>query len=134
MKLSYNIKLPDIKTAAWGISKQLKGGEVFALIGPLGSGKTAFARALGKQLKVRQKMTSPTFTLLHIFPAILGQKKHAVTLFHLDLYRLKNFREVKTLGLPEIWGKKNTVTLIEWANKIKKYLPKKTIFLHFSHG
>ena len=52
--------------------------------------------------------------------------------FHLDLYRTKNFREVKQLGITEIWGAKNTATIIEWANKISKHLPKKTIKIYFS--
>jgi tRNA A37 threonylcarbamoyladenosine biosynthesis protein TsaE len=52
----------------------------------------------------------------------------------MDLYRTKTFREVKALGITEIWGKPNVVTVIEWADKIKAHLPKKTIHINFSHG
>jgi len=132
MKHRQNIGLGDINPAAKKIAKQLKGGEILALIGPLGSGKTAFAKALGKQLKIRHKITSPTFTLMHVFAGRLRKNK-PVVMYHLDLYRTKNFAEVKALGITELWGKPQTVTLIEWADKIKKYLPKKTIYLYFSH-
>ncbi len=127
-----HIKLTNIKPTADKITKQLKGGEVLALIGPLGSGKTAFAKALGKQLKIRHKITSPTFTLMHVFAGRLKKNK-PVVMYHLDLYRTKNYAEVKALGITKLWGKPQTITLIEWADKIKKHLPKKTIYLYFSH-
>ena len=69
------IKLEKIDAVAKKLAKALKGGEIFALIGPLGAGKTTFAKALGKQLKIKHKITSPTFTLLHSFPARLKSKK-----------------------------------------------------------
>jgi tRNA threonylcarbamoyladenosine biosynthesis protein TsaE len=124
------IKLDQIKTAAVALAKQLKGGEILALIGPLGSGKTTFTKALGKALKVKHPITSPTFTLMHVFPAKLASKK-PIIFYHLDLYRTKSFREVKALGLTEIWGNKDVVTVIEWADKIKKHLPKRTFFIYF---
>lgn len=127
-----NIGLDGIKVASAKIAGQLKGGEILALIGPLGAGKTTFAKALGKKLKVKNKITSPTFNLMSVFPA-RTLKNQLVMLYHLDLYRTKNYREVKALGITETWGKKNTVTIIEWADKIKKHLPKKTFFLYFHH-
>lgn len=126
------VRLKDARLLAKRLSKRLKGGEILGLVGPLGSGKTVFAKALAKGLKVRQKVASPTFTLMHPFPARLANKK-PITLYHLDLYRTKTFREVKALGITEAWGKKNTVTLIEWADKIRKYLPKKTFYIQFRH-
>ena len=125
------ITLSDIPKQAKTLSLGLKGGEVFALNGPLGSGKTTFVKALGKSLKIRNKITSPTFILLQGFDFKLGSKKFA--LYHLDLYRIKNFKEAKALGLKEFWGQPNTVTFIEWADKIKKHLPSKTIRLEFKH-
>lgn len=109
----------------------LKGGEILALVGPLGSGKTTFVKALGKALKIKHKITSPTFTLIHIFSANLPLTKKPVYFYHLDLYRTKNFREIKTLGLEEFWNKPETVTVIEWADKIKNHLPPKTKILTF---
>ncbi len=137
-----HISLPQIPKAAEQIAKQLWGGEIFGLVGTLGSGKTTFVKALGKQLKVKNKITSPTFILLQGFEAklplrggsALGRKsKKKVILYHLDLYRIKNFTEARALGLTEFWGKPETVTLIEWADRIKKHLPKKTQIIEFSN-
>ncbi len=125
------IKLSAVKTTAKEIAGQLKGGEVLALVGPLGSGKTTFTQSLGKALKIRNKITSPTFNLMNVFPA--GTKSRPMIVYHLDLYRAKNFREVKALGITELWGKPKTITVIEWADKVKKHLPKKTSFIYFEH-
>jgi len=129
IKKYYSIRLSQIQNFAKKIASDLKGGEIFALVGPLGSGKTAFVKALGRELKIRQKITSPTFILLQAFP--FKMKRKEVWLYHLDLYRTKNFNEVKALGLLEIWGRPDTVTLIEWADKIKKYLPEKSKIIKF---
>lgn len=123
-------KLSDIPKLAKQVAKELKGGEILALVGPLGAGKTTFVKTLALELKIKKKVTSPTFTLMHHFPFKLkGQQiSH---FYHLDLYRTKNFREVKTLGIEEFWGQKNTITAIEWADKIKKHLPAKAKFFIF---
>jgi len=126
----YTTTLDQIPGLAMALAGKLKGGEIFALIGSLGSGKTTFAQALGRELKIRQKITSPTFILLQAFPFKLKHRKE-VWFYHLDLYRTKNFKEVKALGLLEVWGRPDTVTLIEWADKIKKHLPEKSKVIKF---
>lgn len=126
------IKLIDAKQQAKKTATQLKGGEILALIGPLGSGKTTFTKALAKALKIRHHVTSPTFSLMNAFPLYLHGRP--AILYHLDLYRTKNFKEVAALGLTEFWGKKDVVTVIEWADKINKHLPKKTHKLYFEHN
>jgi tRNA threonylcarbamoyladenosine biosynthesis protein TsaE len=125
------ISLTQIPDVAKKISAGLRGGEIFALVGPLGAGKTTFVKALGRELKIKRKIPSPTFILLNQFPAKLKNGKK-ILLCHLDLYRTKNFKEAKGLGLEEFWGMPNTVTFIEWADKIKKYLPAKTKIIKFS--
>ena len=125
------IGLNQIPQIAKKISESLKGGEIFALSGPLGAGKTTFVKAVGKELKIKRKITSPTFVLMNVLPAKLkGGKK--IMFYHLDLYRTKNFKEASALGLKEFWGQPNTITFIEWAEKIKKHLPTKTRFIKFS--
>jgi tRNA threonylcarbamoyladenosine biosynthesis protein TsaE len=126
------VTLNEIPALAKALARTIKGGEIFALVGALGSGKTTFAQALGLELKIKQKITSPTFILLQAFPFKLKNKKE-LWLYHLDLYRTKNFKEVKALGLLEIWGRKDTVTVIEWADKIKNYLPKHTEIIKFKN-
>jgi tRNA threonylcarbamoyladenosine biosynthesis protein TsaE len=133
MKKIQKATLNNAKELARQIAKELKGGEILALIGELGSGKTTFAKALGKELKVKRRITSPTFTLMHALPARLPRPAQNITLYHLDLYRTSSFSEVKALGITEAWGQKNTVNMIEWADKIKRYLPKKTSVILFKH-
>lgn len=129
-KKSY-IQLTQARKIGAKTARQLKGGEILALIGPLGAGKTTFVKALGKQLGIRHKITSPTFTLMHVFPVKLPKRRGLI--YHLDLYRTKNFRETYSLGITETWGRPGTITVIEWADKILKKLPKKTRYLYFSH-
>jgi tRNA threonylcarbamoyladenosine biosynthesis protein TsaE len=134
MKKTRTVVLAEIKPLAKKIAKELKGGEIIGLIGNLGAGKTAFAKALGKNLSITKTMPSPTFALMHSYAAKLpnakvGQKNSV--LYHLDFYRVKTFSEIKALGVEEFWGKKGTITVIEWADKFIKKLPKKTRYLKF---
>lgn len=121
------IPLSQAESQARKIAKQIKGGEIYGLIGPLGSGKTTFTKALGKALGIRQTISSPTFVMLQQF-----ELPDSRFLYHLDLYRVKNFAELKSLGITEWWGHPKTVTVIEWADKILPHLPKNTnlIYLH----
>ncbi len=133
MSKNIHITLADAERAARSIAKTLRGGEILALIGPLGSGKTTFTKALAKELKVKTAVTSPTFVIMNHYT---GKTKsgNMVHLYHLDLYRTKNFREVKALGLTDIWQIPNTITVIEWADKIKRHLPPSTQQIIFSHS
>lgn len=120
--------LKELRALASKISSSLKGGETLALIGPLGAGKTTFAKALLKASGIKAKITSPTFVLM--VPYIKGSKR-LMRFVHMDLYRLKNFKDVQALGAPQAWGKKENVFIIEWAGKIKRHLPKNTMYLNF---
>ncbi len=133
MDKNTTVTLDQIEAFSKEVASKIRGGEIFALNGPLGSGKTTFVKALGKLLKIKNQITSPTFILMQAFPFKLKGKKE-LWLYHLDLYRTKNFKEVKALGLLETWGKPNTVTVIEWADKIKKHLPKNTTVIDFKHS
>lgn len=127
-----NIPLSKATTQGQKMAKTLKGGEVIALIGELGSGKTTFTKALGKALGIKTTITSPTFVLMQEYKTTKTSKKNTpLWLYHLDLYRTKNFNEIKTLGIEEIWNRPETITVIEWADKITSDLPPKTITLKF---
>lgn len=126
------IKLSETTKQAKQIAKTLTGGEILALSGSLGSGKTTFTKALAKELGVTQTVTSPTFVLMQEYKTKkLNRDKSLLWLYHLDLYRTKNFAEVSGLGLEEIWGRPEVITVIEWADKIKERIPNKAIELHF---
>jgi tRNA threonylcarbamoyladenosine biosynthesis protein TsaE len=133
MKSRYDVRLSQATETAQSLAKTLKGGEIFALIGDLGSGKTTFTQALGKALGVTHKILSPTFIVLQELPTKLKTKTgRPVILTHLDLYRTKNFKEIEALGLPETWGRSENITVIEWADKIKKFLPKNTVYVYLT--
>jgi tRNA threonylcarbamoyladenosine biosynthesis protein TsaE len=130
MAKQQTVSLNDIPKLAKYVAKNLKGGEIYGLIGNLAAGKTTFVKALAKELKIKARVTSPTFVLLNSFVGKLATKEK-VFLYHLDLYRTKSFKEVKALGLTEFWGKPGTLTVIEWADKIKKYLPAEAKIINF---
>jgi tRNA threonylcarbamoyladenosine biosynthesis protein TsaE len=133
MRKRYDIDVRQAKALAMDIEGQLRGGEILALIGPLGSGKTTFTKALARALGVKSKVVSPTFILLqeHSTAKKLGPQKLSMKILHLDLYRIGNAKEARLLGLEEHWGTKGIITVIEWADKITTLLPAKTTFIYF---
>lgn len=125
------IKLSQATETAKKLATKLKGGEILALSGDLGSGKTTFTKALGLELGVKESITSPTFVLMQHYLTNKKVSGKPIWLYHLDLYRTKGFSEVVALGVTETWGKPQTITVIEWSDKITKHLPKNSIFLNF---
>lgn len=118
----------ETKKLAKKLSKRLKGGEILALTGELGSGKTTFVQGLSGGLGVKEKITSPTFILLNLHEAKKGLK-----LAHFDLYRLDTVKDLESIGAGDYLGKKNIISVIEWAEKMKKHLPKETTWIKFEH-
>lgn len=106
------------------LGRQLKKGDIVALIGELGSGKTCFTQGLMKGLKVLKKnITSPSFVLINEY-------KGRLPVYHFDIYRMNNLKEVVDLGYEEyFYG--NGISVIEWADKIEKLLPKECIRVYF---
>ncbi len=111
--------------AGENLAKKLKPGDVIALSGNLGSGKTTFTKGIGKGLGVKdsKRINSPTFVLIKEYSG-------KIPLYHLDLYRLEGLREIENIAIEEyVYG--NGVTVIEWAEKIKCILPEKRISVKF---
>ncbi len=111
----------ETRKIAQEIGKKTKSG-VIALTGEMGAGKTIFVQGFAKGLGINDKITSPTFVLIrqHKIPKV---KK---ILYHIDLYRLEGEINIKQLGIEDLFNSENLI-LIEWAEKINKYLPKETI-------
>jgi tRNA threonylcarbamoyladenosine biosynthesis protein TsaE len=109
------------------IGEKLREGDVLALSGELGSGKTCFTGGLARGLGVDEKyqITSPTFTLINEYPA-------RFKLYHFDVYRLKDYSEFEDLGYEEYFCAKGVV-VIEWAEKIVSILPVDTLFINFEY-
>lgn len=94
---------------------ELQGGEVVALIGELGAGKTVFVKGMAKSFGISEdEVESPTFTLINIYD---GRKK----LYHVDLYRIEGEDEMLEA---EIWEAVdyNSIIVVEWAEKFKSLL------------
>lgn len=120
----------ETKDLAYKIASDLKGGEIIALTGDLGSGKTTFTQYLAQALGVKSHVNSPTFVLMKIYET----DKHPLRyLVHMDAYRLGSEDEIFNLGLDQHIANLNSVFVIEWADKIKEYLSnKKVIWINFS--
>lgn len=103
------------------LSGMLKPGSVVALIGPLGSGKTVLVQGICAGLGVEKAVTSPTFVIINEYPGKLNRSP--IWVYHFDLYRLENVDEFLKLGYEEYFYGKG-ITLIEWAEKIREFLPK----------
>lgn len=120
----------ETKKLARNFAKNLQAGDVIALYGDLGSGKTTFAQGLASGLGVKKKVMSPTFIFMRSYPIIF--KKIPLTFHHLDLYRGQDEKDFKSLGLNEIFTQ-DAIVVLEWADRIKRILPKKRIDIYFEN-
>src|SRR5947209_2488388 len=105
----------EAATAAIGreLASSLRPGDVVLLFGDLGAGKTAFTRGLAEGLGLDGgDVSSPTFTIVQEY------RGGRLPLFHVDLYRLNDAREIEDLGLDEIAA--DGVLAIEWAEKLPR--------------
>lgn len=106
------------------IAKKLKKGDIIALSGDLGTGKTAFVKGLASGLGIREYVTSPTFTLVQSY------KGQNVTLHHFDVYRISDEDELFEIGFDEYLYEGN-ICVIEWADLIKNLIPPRSIWINF---
>ena len=112
-------------------AKKTGGALVLALQGELGAGKITFVQGLAKALGVKERILSPTFVIMKHFN-ILTFKRFS-NFYHIDCYRIENPRELMELRFTKIVADPKNIVTIEWAEKIKKSLPEKTIWLKFEH-
>lgn len=106
------------------IGQGLRGGELVALFGPLGAGKTRFIQGLAEGLGIRERITSPTFITLR-------EMKGRCSLAHVDLYRLAQADEILDLGILDYLDS-GWVVAVEWAEKGTAHFPDNRIDVRLS--
>ncbi len=107
----------EMKQLAQRIGGQLKGGEVFELIGDVGAGKTTFTKGLARGLAITDDVQSPSFTISRVY-----EGRDGLQLAHYDFYRLDD-AGIMANEIAELVNDKETVTVIEWADAVGGVLP-----------
>lgn len=117
----------DTKNFGLDLAKRLKPGAVIALIGDLGTGKTALTKAIAEGMGIKQMITSPTFTIV--------QEYHdgRLPLFHFDVYRICDVEEMYEIGYEEYFYGQG-VCIVEWADLIMDIIPEDAIKIHIEYG
>lgn len=144
-------QLETIKLAKMVVAKlenlKTNGAGVIALEGELGAGKTTLVKGLAKELKIKEKVKSPTFVLVKNYKipnselrirnrirnpkSVIGQFKY---LYHIDCYRLTNYKDLVALGIKDMFKEEGSIIAIEWSERVKSILPKKRITVRIDHA
>ena len=101
------------------IGKEAQPGDIYALLGDLGVGKTVFTKGLAKGLGVKEHVSSPTFTILQVYD------EGRLPLYHFDVYRIGDPEEMDEIGYEDCFFGEG-VCLVEWANLIEELMPPQT--------
>lgn len=112
----------DTCDAGERLGRTLVGGEVIALTGPLGAGKTCFVQGLARGVGVARPVTSPTFVLINEY-------RGRLPVHHVDAYRTERPEELVDVGLLDLFGG-DGVTVVEWADRAAPLLPAAAIRVH----
>lgn len=118
--------LKELSGAAGQVLHNYGNYRIFAVHGQMGAGKTTFIKELCRQLQCTDVVSSPTFALVNEYSA------HNTTIYHLDLYRLKNIDEALDIGITDYLNR-NSYCFIEWPELIEPLLnPDETVSIHLS--
>ncbi|MBI4281777.1 tRNA (adenosine(37)-N6)-threonylcarbamoyltransferase complex ATPase subunit type 1 TsaE [Candidatus Uhrbacteria bacterium] len=159
MKTFHTKNAEETQALAAKLVKQWRGGDVIGLVGDLGAGKTTFVQGVAKALGVKRAVRSPTFLRMQVYPVPViairqpaEKQSHGVGIaassdrgrsprndsfkyfVHIDAYRIKNPEELQELGLEDYLGRTDTLIVIEWAERVKKILPRKMRWIRFGYG
>ena len=104
---------------------------VIGLEGDLGGGKTTFLQGFAKGLGIKEKILSPTFVIFRKFRIPITYNLKPKTFIHIDCYRIEKPKEILDLGFKEIISNPRNIVAIEWADRIRKIMPEKTIWIKF---
>jgi tRNA threonylcarbamoyladenosine biosynthesis protein TsaE len=114
----------ETEAAGARLAGKIRAGDVLALVGDLGAGKTQFVKGLAKGLGSRDIVTSPTFTLLHEYQC------SQLPIYHFDFYRIESLPALRAIGFDEIvFG--DGVSVIEWADRFAEAIPPQARWINF---
>ena len=99
----------------WHIAKHIECGDVVAINGLIGVGKTTLVQGIAAGLGIEEQITSPTFTIIHNYDG-------AIPMYHIDLYRIEHENELAPIGIFDLF-QGSEIILIEWADKYSHILP-----------
>ena len=117
----------EMRTFAGKVADSLKPGNVVALIGDLGTGKTTLTKYIAAALGVKETVTSPTFNIVKEYHS--GR----LPLYHFDVYRIGSSEDMFEIGCEEYFFG-DGVSVIEWADLIEEILPENTTYIHIYYG
>lgn len=119
-KITYS----EEETLALGrrLGEKAKTGEVYALVGDLGVGKTVFAKGFAEGLGIGEAVNSPTFTILQIY------ETGRLPFYHFDIYRIEEPEEMDEIGYEEYFFG-GGVCLVEWADILPEIMPEETVWI-----
>lgn len=124
------IDLPDeaaTRAFAADLAGRARRGDVIGLSGPLGSGKTTFARAFIAARIGAEEVPSPTFTLVEVYESLTGP-----ALWHFDLYRLEKPEDAYELGIEDAFA--DGISLVEWPERLGALMPKEHLGVTLAPG
>ncbi len=110
------------------LGELLQPGDILALAGDLGAGKTAMARGIGRGWGTALRVTSPTFTLINEYARV----RDGCILYHVDCYRLSGRGDIVTAGLEDIFENQGAF-MIEWPERMESWLPADRLWIAFRH-
>lgn len=110
-------KMEDTFILGKELGEKAKGGDVYCLLGDLGTGKTVFTQGFAVGLDIKETVNSPTFTIVQVY------EEGRLPFYHFDVYRIEDIDEMDEIGYEDyFYG--DGVCLIEWSNLIEELLPK----------
>lgn len=111
-------KMEDTFMLGKKLGEAAKSGDVYCLLGDLGTGKTVFTQGFAVGLEIKEVVNSPTFTIVQVY------EEGRIPFYHFDVYRIEDIEEMEEIGYEDYFYGEG-VCLIEWSNLIEELLPKK---------
>ncbi|MCL4386631.1 MAG: tRNA (adenosine(37)-N6)-threonylcarbamoyltransferase complex ATPase subunit type 1 TsaE [Actinobacteria bacterium] len=113
------------------LSRLLSQGDIVFLLGELGGGKTTFISGVAEGLKIKNSISSPSFTLINVYDFIKDNIENR--LVHCDLYRIDGFKDIPDIGIEDYIYDKKSIVFIEWGIFLKEKISKNYFEIKFEY-